>query len=845
MGLNANWKLILRTVCMAFLSPGSHDRNRDWQLLSRQTETSGPDTTRGLLLAFGYPVVEELLARRVRAAQIAGIARLTPFVIIANVINAIVVAPIFLQFLPVSYVAVWLSAIAALLCVTTFKWLRAKRAPIELASRRALSKAVRHATILSSLWAVVPIAAFASGNTAGMWVASCVTTAMICGGGFALATVPQAAFRWVAILFIASTVTLAIGGNVFMWPLFFLLLSFTLVVVGSVTSTGWLFASHFLAEAELKQRGELIALLLNEFEEKDSDWIWEADARGFLRNASDRFLHASGRSKQDLHAHRMVDLAYSLNDSDARTAVGQLEIAVASKEAFRDIVIGVDVNGEERWWSLAARPIIDAKGVFAGYRGVASDITEARRASALVSHLAEHDSLTGIGNRSWFLKQSEQLLKEQNRYGQSSLTLFLIDLDNFKVVNDTSGHPAGDELLRQVAGRFSELGEGRTMLARFGGDEFAAFGSFVCDQSAAVFAEELVNVTRKPFRIGRRDFAIGATIGFAHLGESNDTIDDLMRKADIALYKAKEGGRGRALAFESEMEREVCERRELESDLREAFEYGKLNVEFQPIVDARSGKVVSSEVLVRWLHPARGEVPPDIFIPIAEHAGLILPLGNWVLKKACAAAARCPELESVAVNLSSVQFMDPNLVEHIMAVLTETGFPPERLVLEITESVFLQDFGSASQKLETLRGHGIRIALDDFGTGYSSLSYLRQYKFDKIKIDKSFVDEIGERSDGLAIISAVIALAHNLGLEVTAEGVERQLQVDALRTLGCDTMQGYYFGKPAASPVQITRIKKEDWEDRSPSTAPSHAPERGRLPALQPDPTGDLQADQA
>ncbi len=250
------------------------------------------------------------------------------------------------------------------------------------------------------------------------------------------------------------------------------------------------------------------------------------------------------------------------------------------QQAFREIVIGVDVNGEERWWSLAARPVYDDHGSFTGYRGVASDITEARRASALVSHLAEHDSLTGIGNRSWFLKQAEAQLEEQNQNGQNTLTLFLIDLDNFKVVNDTSGHPAGDELLRQVASRFTALGEGRTMLARFGGDEFAALGRFVSDQAALAFAEELVAVTRKPFRIGRRDFAIGATVGFTRLCDSKDTVDDLMRKADIALYKAKEGGRGRSLAFEQDMEREVRERRELESDLREAFEYGKLNVDF-------------------------------------------------------------------------------------------------------------------------------------------------------------------------------------------------------------------------------------------------------------------------
>ncbi|MCV0424286.1 MAG: EAL domain-containing protein [Roseibium sp.] len=820
MRLSANWKLILSTTCRAFLVPEARGVSFSVPSEQQQFGQKQPDQNRALLLAFGYPVVEEFLARRVRAAQISSIARLTPFTVLANLVNAIVVAPVFTEFLPVPYVAVWVIAVAGLMCFTIAKWIAARNNPVELASRRALGKAVRHATILSSLWAVVPIVAFASGNVYAIWVSSCIATAMICAGGFALATVPQAAFRWIAILFSASVISLLVGQTAFMWQLLLLLTSYSILVVASVTATGWLFASHFLAEAELKQRGELIALLMNEFEEKASDWIWETDSAGNFRNVSERFLHASGRSSVELKAMRMVDLAYSLNQSDAREVVRQLQKNFSLQKSFREFVIGVDVNGDERWWSLAARPTYDDHGSFAGYRGVASDVTETRRANALVAHMAEHDSLTGIGNRSWFLNQAELLRKTQISSGQKTLTLFLVDLDNFKVVNDTSGHPAGDELLKQVAKRFTAVGEGRITLARFGGDEFAALGHFVSDQAAGAFAEELVNVARKPFTIGNRDFAIGATVGFTRFGEVNDTVDDLMRKADIALYKAKESGRGRALSFEAEMELEVRERRELESDLREAFENGKLSVEFQPIVDTRSGKVVSSEVLVRWVHPTRGEVPPNTFIPIAEQAGLILPLGSWVLKRACTAASQCPDLESVAVNLSSVQFMDPNLVDSVASVLEETGFPAERLVLEITESVFLRDLGSASEKLQKLRNLGIKISLDDFGTGYSSLSYLRQYKFDKIKIDKSFVDEIGERSDGLAIISAVIALAHNLGLEVTAEGVERQFQVDALKTLGCDTLQGYFFGKPDANPRNITRIENKDWLDAGEAASP-------------------------
>lgn len=606
MRLSSNWNLVLQTICMAFLKPGQTFQAASRFRPAEQAGTKASDPAQAFLLAFGHPVVDELLARRVRAAQISSIARLTPLIVFANIINTLVITLAFRDFVPIGFLTLWVVSVVAFLAYTTLRWIKANRSPVDLASRRSLKKAVLHATVFSGLWAVVPITAFAYGDPDGIWMASCVTTGMLCGGGFTLATVPQAAFRWVGILYLSALVSLAIGQTTDLWPLLLLLTSYTLVVIGSVASAGWLFSSHFLAEAELEQRGELIALLLNEFEEKASDWIWETNSRGGLRNVSDRFLNASGKSRPVLETMRMVDLAYTLEEDDARSAVAVLEDAMKTQNAFRDVVIGVDVNGEERWWSLAARPMYDDHGSFTGYRGVASDVTEARRASALVSHLAEHDSLTGIGNRSWFLKEAEALLERQHQFGDNTLTLFLIDLDNFKVVNDTSGHPAGDELLRQVASRFMSLSEDKTILARFGGDEFAALGQFDDDETAYAFADELVNVTRKPFRIFRRDFAIGATVGFTRFRDSRDTLDDLMRKADIALYKAKEGGRGRALAFEHEMEREVRERRELEADLREAFEYEKLNVDFQPIVEARSGKVVSSEVLVRWLHPVRG-----------------------------------------------------------------------------------------------------------------------------------------------------------------------------------------------------------------------------------------------
>jgi len=771
---------------------------------SHSAEGPYPETAHrsGILdLAFGGSTVDEALSTRVRAAQVSGVVRFTPFMMAANIMAVLATVYALAESVPWAALLSWAAAVLLFSSVSIKAWMSKQHINPGTASPDLVARTVRHTTQLAVLWAVVPIATFWTLETDAAWLVSCLMTGLICCGAFALATIPKAALRWVVIVSIGSLVALLIQPGPATWPMIVLLVLYACIVSLGTIAAGCLFVSHFVGEAELAKRGELIALLLNDFEETASDWLWECDTSGFLVRTSERFRDVSGRSADELQAIRMVDLAQTVKTHEARHAAWRLEKQIAGKTAFRGLVIGVDVNGEERFWSLSGRPCFSSEGDWIGFRGVGTDVTEETKSAALIAHLAEHDALTGIGNRSWFLRRVKEKIEQTPDLARQHITVMLLDLDNFKVVNDTSGQPAGDKLLRHVSERFKAVGRGRAEFARFGGDEFAIVGEFESQREAEEFAARLIKVAKQPFEIGLRSFSLSATIGFAIAPDHGNSVDDLLRNADIALFQAKRLNRGSAMSFRPVMEREVRTRREIEADLRKALADEALRVEFQPIIDARTGEVVSSEVLVRWLHPERGEIPPSEFVPIAEEAGLMLPLGSWVLQRACAVAVRYPKLKSIAVNLSPMQFMSSNLPDLVRDALAATGFEADKLVLEVTESVLIRDADAAREMMTSLRELGVRIALDDFGTGYSSLSYLRQYRFDKIKIDKCFVDEIGITSDGLAIIAAVIALAHNLGLEVTAEGVEKKFQAEALRTLGCDTLQGFYFGRPEAEPV--------------------------------------------
>jgi diguanylate cyclase (GGDEF)-like protein len=413
-------------------------------------------------------------------------------------------------------------------------------------------------------------------------------------------------------------------------------------------------------------------------------------------------------------------------------------------------------------------------------------------------HLALHDPLCGLPNRIFFGERLESVIEEV-RGGGAPAAVFYIDLDHFKEVNDTLGHPIGDELIRNVTLRLSRTLRGDDLVARLGGDEFAVITTCGPDtHSLQMIAGRILTALCAPYAISDQTIVIGASIGIAVVDGRAEAAADIMRYADMALYRAKNEGRNRACIYDAAMDADLSSRKLLERDLREAIENGQLQVVYQPIVNASGETIVGVEALARWTHCQRGEVPPAEFIPVAEHSGLIFAVGEFVLRQACLDGKAWPEF-TVSVNVSPLQFRRVEFVEIVERILNETGFDPARLELEVTESTLLGNVDAAEAAMLRLKAIGVRLALDDFGTGYSSLQYLRRFPFDKLKIDGSFVRSIDNGADAAAIIHAVVSLGRGLRMKVTAEGVETAEQHLFLRAAGVHTMQGYRFGKPCSA----------------------------------------------
>ena len=430
-----------------------------------------------------------------------------------------------------------------------------------------------------------------------------------------------------------------------------------------------------------------------------------------------------------------------------------------------------------------------------GWVSTHEDITEQRRTEARIRHLARHDALTDLPNRMQFRERMEQA-EDLVASGHLVAVLF-IDLDHFKSVNDLYGHGVGDTVLKQVSQRLLASCRETDIVARIGGDEFAVLQtSLGSPQDAAALAERIVKTMSVPLRVHGQEIILGASVGIAVAPDDGRDAETLMKNADLAAYRAKADGRGAYHFFEPGMDAALQERLAFEMELRGALARNELALVFQPLYNLRDNRISAVEALLRWNHPERGLVTPDRLIPAAEKSGLISPIGEWVLREACLMASTWPEHVSIAVNVSPVQFIHRNLIRHVKDALRISGLDPGRLDIEVTESALLADNEMTLGMLSELRRLGVRISLDDFGTGYSSLGYLRAFPFDKLKIDRSFVHDLTNGTDSLAIIKAVIALGRSLGISTTAEGVETEEQLDLVRDEGCTEVQGYIFSPP-------------------------------------------------
>lgn len=640
--------------------------------------------------------------------------------------------------------------------------------------------------VLVALW-------FAQVSAGAQILLAVCTVSQIASAAYTVRTLPHSATVYVAAQALGLAIGLAQQASISALGAIAVLASASALLVRMAFTARDLFITRILSDRELGESGRTVKLLLNAYEESGSDWLFELDQKHRLIKVSTRFAEAAGKPAVELEGKDFISL-FTQGPASA-----DLAHALAERRPVREAVLGIAGAGDQTlWWSVNGRPSNAGDGV--AYRGVISDVTIRHEAESRALQMAHFDTLTGLPNRALFDQQLESAIVGCTADNQ--IALLLLDIDHFKNINDFHGHPIGDAYLRYLADRITQcvqasgLGGLQPMIARLGGDEFALVvtGADACDHAIRL-SDLLLDALAQTTQIDGHELTSGVSIGIALAPFHTELKQQLQSYADIALHAAKEAGRGTWEMFEPGMDAVLHERHLLSRDLRHAVARGELRLFVQPLVDATSEVKTGYEALLRWQHPERGLVAPDDFIPIAEETGLIVPIGEWVIRTALAEAAGWPGSETIAINLSPVQIGSPSLLPTIINALAVTGLDPARVEFEITEGVLLQNSDTNLLVLNRLHALGVKIALDDFGTGYASLNYLLTFPFDKIKIDRRFISDLATREESRAIVGAVIALANQLGMCTLAEGVEEPEQLAALRLQGCRMAQGWLFGK--------------------------------------------------
>ena len=755
--------------------------------------------------------VDQMRAGRIRARRHEAIDQLVPAMMLANIVCAGTLTLLLWQVRP-AILLPWCALIVGLSGVRLAMAIRTNAQPSRAyASPRSDLKRVRQAAVMAVLFVGVPAWLLTQVTGTQVTCVICFLTGMLWAGGLILAPVLAAAVTYVGLVSALTILgLLAAGCDAYALYVAFLFVAGGVTVLRTAMRQSELFTASQRQQVELEEQGATIGLLLKDYEDQTSDWLWETDADLRYQNPSVRFVQAFRQPADRIQGvalgRLLADEAVAGNVEAERALIAH----ATTRAAFRDLVVPFSIDGVQCWWALSGKPLYDGEGSFLGYRGVCADITPAKKAEARIAYLAHHDALTELPNRALLCDSLDQALQ----HGTARVAVLSLDLDGFKGVNDRYGHPAGDALLVAVAQRLRALIEGGDQVARFGGDEFVILDATYTDQGAVeVLAQAIVRALSTPFPLAGDDVTVGVSIGIAFAPSDGESAATLIKNADAALYRAKGDGRGAYRFFAPEMDRRLQERHRLVHDLRSALAHAELLLHYQPYVSAETGEVSGCEALLRWQHPERGMIAPAEFIPLAEQSGLIVPIGVWILEEACRAAVLWPGDQRVSVNISPVQFRNRALPHTILTALTRAGLSPSRLEIEVTETVLIDDVEVALDTLRQIRALGVRVALDDFGTGYSSLSYLRSFPFDKVKIDRSFVQELTTRRDNQVIVQAIRDMARGLGMSVTAEGVETREQAERLRESGCEELQGYLYSRPKpACDLQFTASLAPEWQ---------------------------------
>ena len=568
------------------------------------------------------------------------------------------------------------------------------------------------------------------------------------------------------------------------------------------------------------------AAILDDFEQEGIGWIWASDADGCLIYLSPRAAEAIGKPLSDMYGKPLVELFEVDRDNPDEKSDRPLNFQLSARNKLTDVVVKHQGFAKQAWWSLTGHPKFDSEGKFHGYRGGARDVTISFQRKLEDSRLAEYDSLTGLANRHRMGRLIDTTLAAY-KSAKRSCALMMLDLDRFKQVNDTMGHAAGDELLRQVSERLRAIVGNRGEIGRLGGDEFQIILPDIDDRGTlGDLSDKIIQMLSSPYQIEGKRAIIGTSVGISIAPYDGLDREEIARAGDLALYAAKNNGRGTYRFYSADLKNVEQERQVLLDDLREALAADQLQLHYQPVVRTSDNAIVGFEALMRWEHPDRGNVSPAVFIPVAEDSDLINHIGEWALRRACTDAMAWPETVRVAVNVSAKQFANKGFIAVVTNVLAESGINPDRIELELTETVFMGDTDVTDATFKALKKLGVRIALDDFGTGYSSLSYLRSAPFDKIKVDKSFVDSCTQKNENSAkIISAIIGLSNALGMDTTVEGVEAFDQFNLVCERGAEYIQGWIYSKARPQAEILDQIASGDYRI-TPTGPEQYRPER-------------------